>query len=159
MSPKQRENKTHIVLSFYREQSCLEFFFQRPQENQRERGISNQVAYSCDKLYCNLLHDQLPRDKKVPGQSKSGLFTRFHRTGLRTEGEAIRTRVKYRRGNNSISGCDRHVISDKNRDNKESGEIFCKKSHQRDQEDNEPLLGPHPLQDELHPHLLRQRVL
>ena len=56
--------------------------YQGPQDNQRERGLSNQVGYPRDKLYRNLLQDRLPWDKNVPGQRKSELFTRFHRPGL-----------------------------------------------------------------------------
>ena len=48
---------------------------QRPQDNQQERGISNQVGHPCDKLYRNFLQDRLPWNKKMPGQGKSELFT------------------------------------------------------------------------------------
>ena len=49
-------------------------------------GIPNQVGYPRNKLYRNLLQDQFPRDKEVPGQGKSELFTKFHRPGLQPEG-------------------------------------------------------------------------
>ena len=94
--------------------------------------------------------------KRCLEKEKSEIFTRFHCPGLQPEGKTRTTRVKERRGNNRISGCNKHVPIDKNCDNKEGGEIFCKKTHQRDQEDNQPLLGPHPLRDDIHPHLLRR---
>ena len=59
---------------------------QGPQDNQRERGFSDQVGHPRDKLYCDLLQDQLPRNQDMPGQEKSELFMKFHRPGLRTEG-------------------------------------------------------------------------
>ena len=39
-----------------------------------------------DKLYRNLLQDWLPGNQEMPGQGKSELFTKFHRPGLRPEG-------------------------------------------------------------------------
>ena len=108
-----------------------------------------------DKFYRNLLQDRLPGDKKVPGQRKSELFTRFHRPGLRPEGKTQIIRGKERRGNDLISGCDQQVPIDKNCDNKTSSETLLKKIHQRDQEDHQTLLRTHPLWYELHPYLLR----
>ena len=90
----------------------------------------------------------------VPGQGKSELFTKFHRPGLQPEGKTRRNSVKERRGNDHISGCDQHVPINTTRDDKESSEIFCKKTHQRDQDKNQPLLGPHPVWDKLHPYVL-----
>ena len=133
--------------------------YQGPQDNQREGVISNHVGYPRDKLYHNLLQDWLPRYQKVPEQVKIELFTKFHRPGLLLEGNTQRTRVENRRGNDCISACDKHVPFNKTRDDKENGEIFREKTHQRDKEDNQPLLGPHPFRDKLHPHILQWRVL
>ena len=103
--------------------------YQGPQDNQRERGISNQVGYPCNKLYRNLLQDRIPRDQKLPEQRKSELFARFHSPGLRPEGKTRRTRDKDIGYNDNISGCNKHVPINKTCDNKESGEIFHKKTH------------------------------
>ena len=95
-------------------------------------------------------------DQKVPGQGKSELFTKFFRPGLRPEGNTLRNRAREIRDNDRISGCDQHVPIDKTRKDKESGDIFRKKTHQRDQEYNQPLFGPHIFWDELHPNLIQR---
>ena len=141
-----------LIIPFSKLHSAI--LFTSPKDNKLERGISNQVGYPRNKLYRDLLQYRLPRDQEVPGQVKSELFTKSHLPGLRTEGNTCRNRVKEIRGNDRISGCDQHVPINKTRDDKESGDILCKKTHQRDQEDNQPLFGPHPFRYELHTHLL-----
>ena len=61
-------------------------YHQGPQDTQQERAVSNQVGYPRDKLYHHLLQDWLPGNQEMPGQGKSELFTKFHRPGLRPEG-------------------------------------------------------------------------
>ena len=61
-------------------------YHQGPQDNQRESGVSNQVGHPRNKIYHDLIQDWLPRNQEMPGQGKSELFTKFHRPGLRPEG-------------------------------------------------------------------------
>ena len=78
-----------------------------------EKGeFSTRLVTPTEKIYRNLLQYWLPWDKNLPGQSKSELLTRFHRPGLRPEGNTRRIRGKERRGNDCISGCDQHVPID-----------------------------------------------
>ena len=49
-----------------------------PQDNQRERYISNQVGYPRDKLYRHIFQAWIPLDKKYVGQGEVELLTLHH---------------------------------------------------------------------------------
>ena len=95
----------------------------------------------------------------MPGQGKSGLFTTFRCPGLQPEGDTGRNRVKERRSDNRFCGCDQYVTFDQTRNDWKIGEIFCENTHQRKQENNQPLFVSHPIWYEFNPHLLWRVVL
>ena len=80
-----------------------------PQDNQWERVIINYVDTPREGLYRNIIKYWLPGDKKVPGQRKSELLTRFHPPDLRPEVKTQKIKGKDRRDNDCISGYDQYV--------------------------------------------------
>ena len=93
-----QDRRPHHRLTFFKNKSQKKYMYcnasnpvskitdKRPQYNQRERGIPNQVGNPRDGIYREVLQDWLPWDQTNVGQRKSELLMRFHLPGIGTKG-------------------------------------------------------------------------